>query len=191
MVGLVRASERRAGEFQPYRLLYFNALDMSEKKYRLLLADLIQQVERVFNPGDNISLLFFAIGNFILENEARREYGKETLYRLFRDLTKYLVFLKGMSMPHPRQMRKVAAAYRRLDGPLPGLGLKWLTWEHHVKLVAKVKQREARLFYLELAYRAELTCEEMVRRIDSGLYERFDRRQLSQIPQSPASLSPK
>jgi hypothetical protein len=66
MVGLVRASERRAGEFQPYRLLYFNALDMSEKKYRLLLADLIQQVERVFNPGDNISLLFFAIGNFIL-----------------------------------------------------------------------------------------------------------------------------
>jgi hypothetical protein len=145
---------------------------MSDKKYRLLLTALIHEVERVFNPGDNISLLFFAIGNFILDNEARSEYGKETLYRLFRDLTKHLFFLKGMSMPHPRQMRKVAAAYRRLDSPLPGLALQCLTWEHHVKLVAKVMDSRARLYYLDLACKAEMTCEEMVQRIDSGLYER-------------------
>jgi hypothetical protein len=164
---------------------------MSDKHYRQLLADFIRQVEGVFAHDLNASLFYFAIGNFILNNEDRRDYNREMLYRLFRGFQKHLGENRRMSMPNPTQMRKVAAAYLGIDSPIPSRGLQWLTWEHHIQLVTRVKETPALLFYLEFAREAELSCEEMIRWIDFGLYERFARRQLSQIPQSPAPLSPK
>jgi DUF1016 N-terminal domain len=164
---------------------------MSDKHYRQLLADFIRQVEGAFAHDLNASLLYFAIGNFILNNEDRRDYNREMLYRLFRGFQKHFGEKRRMPMPNPTQMRKVAAAYRSIDSPALTQGLQWLTWEHHVQLVSKVRETPAMLFYLELAREADLSCEEMIRWIDFGLYERFARRQLSQTPQSPASLSPK
>ena len=164
---------------------------MSEKRFRLLLADFIRQIEAVFTSGSNAGLLYFAIGNFILDNENRRDYNREMLYRLFRGAQKHLGEKKRMKMPNPAQMRAVAAAYRMIDGPVPAQGLQWLSWEHHVRLVAKVKEAPALLFYLLIALEEDLSCEELVKWIECGVYERFVRRQMSQMPQRGASLSPK
>jgi hypothetical protein len=166
-------------------------MTMSERKFRLLLTDFIRQIDAVFTAGSNAGLLYVAIGNFILDHEGRRDYNREMLYRLFRGAKKHLGENKRMTMPNPAQMRAVAAAYREIDSPLLSEGLQWLSWEHHVQLVAKVKEAPALLFYLTVALREDLTGEDLVRWIDCGIYERFVRRQLSQMPQGGASVSPK
>jgi hypothetical protein len=49
---------------------------MSAKKYRQLLANFVSQVNSLFAPGDNLNLLFFAIGNFILDEHHITLLGK-------------------------------------------------------------------------------------------------------------------
>lgn len=197
MVGLARASERRTGEFQPYRFFTRNSfinnkqVPMSEKKFRALLHDFIRQVEAQFKPGLNPALLYFAIGGFILDNKSRRDYNREMLFRLFRGLQQHFKEKRRMTMPNLSQMTRVAAAYRKIDSPVPVQSLQWLTWEHHVCLVNKVGEVPALLFYLELARDANMNCGEMTRWIEFGLYERFARRQWSQMPHAGVSLSPK
>ena len=144
---------------------------MSRKNYRLLLLNFIEKVEAIFTPEMNHNLLYFAIGTFIMDNEDRRYYNRETLYRLFRGLQKHLN-KKRMSMPNPKDMRKVAAAYRPVYNVVHEVSLGWLTWEHHSTLVSKVKDPYEQMFYLELSYRKGWSCQDMLYYIESDLYNK-------------------
>ena len=145
---------------------------MSHKLYKLLLEDLIRQVEGAFAPGLNTGLLYFSIGNFIVDNENRRHYNRELLYRLFRDLQKHLGERRRMSMPDPSLMRKVALAYRRAPNQVHHIALQWLTWEHHTTLVNKIQDPHEQLFYLDLACRKNWNCREMTYYIELDLYNK-------------------
>lgn len=78
-------------------------------------------------------------------------------------------------MPNPSLMRKVAAAYRQAPSPIHQNTLKWLSWEHHTVLVDKIAEPTEQLFYLELAYLKDWTCEEMLFYIELDLYNGFNR----------------
>jgi hypothetical protein len=144
---------------------------MSAKNYRFLFSEFIRHVEDAFPPGMNHNSLYFAIGSFIMDNEDTRIYNREMLYRLFRDLQKRLS-QKRMTMPNPKDMRKVAAAYRPVYTLVHRAALEWLTWEHHLTLVSKVKDPYEQMFYLDLSTRKGWTCRDMLYYIENDLYRK-------------------
>jgi hypothetical protein len=144
---------------------------MQNATYSRLLAAFIWRMEFTLAAHDSDGRLYFAIGNFILDYEKQKGYNKEIVYRLFRDAKKKLSKLKGKSLANPTQMRKVAAAYRDIDGDVPSVALQWLTWHHHLILLKKVKGTPARLFYLQRAYEQQWSRKDMVKWIKAGLYE--------------------
>ena len=50
--------------------------------------------------------------------------------------------------------------------------LAFLSWTHHVEILANTRQLEEKVFYLLLAKREKYTVRELRRQLNSGLYER-------------------
>jgi hypothetical protein len=143
---------------------------MAMKKNEILLADLIRQVDPKVTSGVNLAFLYRAIGDCILDHECRRDYSREQLYQLFRDLQSYLRDQKAVAMPNPGQLRNLAAAYRGINPSLINRSLLLLDWPIHIALIRLVKETPARIFYLRKTIEHSWNGEELRQAVESHLY---------------------
>lgn len=143
---------------------------MSIKKNEFLLADLIRQVDIYIASGVNLAILYRAIGDCILDHENRRDFSRDHLYQLFRDLQSWLHAQKTIAMPNPGQLRNLAAAYRGLNPSLINKSLVRLDWPIHVTLLRLVKETPARLFYLREAIENGWDHDAFLQAVESRLY---------------------
>lgn len=144
---------------------------MSITKNELLLANLIKQVDPVVDSKANLSYLYRAIGDCILDHENRCDYSREHLYQLFRELQAYLHHHRGIAMPNPGQVRNLAAAYRGIRPALIAKSLRILDWPVHMALIKLVKETPARLFYLRKAVDDGWDCADLERAVQAGQYQ--------------------
>jgi hypothetical protein len=138
---------------------------MTQKHYKMLFADLISAIDA--NLPQNASLLYFEIGNIILANENHPDCSRESLYGLFRSFQ-----TKGVPIPNPAEMRRVAAAYREVNYCIRQFALTWLTWEYHINLVRRIKNPAERQFYINAAVQEGWSCQKMLQEITNDLYSR-------------------
>jgi predicted nuclease of restriction endonuclease-like (RecB) superfamily len=120
----------------------------------------------------NASLLslYWQIGQTILDQQQKAGWGAKIIDQLADDLRKEFPDMQGLSPRNLKYMRQFAASYKDLSfvqGPLAQI-----SWYHHITLLSKVKDEQARLFYIAETARHGWSRDIMVLQIDSKYRER-------------------
>ncbi len=118
--------------------------------YADTLASLKKQIERrrlqiVFKANADLVMLYWDIGNIILEKQERAGWGAKIIDRLSHDLRTSFPDIKGFSPRNLKYMRKFASSWpeREFVQEL----LAQLPWYHNLALLEKSDDRAARIWY--------------------------------------------
>ena len=112
---------------------------------------------------------YWNIGKVIVEHEqknnARADYGKQTLKELSKELTKE--FGKGFSVSNLQFMRRFYQSYQIQQT----VSVK-LSWSHYCELLT-ISDSDKRSFYEKEAINSGWSIRELKRQISTSLYERL------------------
>ena len=111
---------------------------------------------------------YWEIGKRIVEMQdgnKTAEYGKQLIKELFRKLT--IDYGKGFDETNLRKMRQFYLCFKKRDA----LRLE-LSWTHY-RLIMKVENEKARLFYVEEAIKSNWSTRQLSRQINTFSYERL------------------
>jgi predicted nuclease of restriction endonuclease-like (RecB) superfamily len=109
-------------------------------------------------------LLYWKIGNVILDEQASGGRGSKIIEHLADDLRKEFPEVKGLSLRNLKYMRQFSIAYP--DADFVQTALAHITWYHHITLLSKVKSPAARLLYVRETAENRWSRDEMVAHID-------------------------
>lgn len=111
---------------------------------------------------------YWEIGKIIVEMQhgnKTAEYGKQLIKELSRKLT--IDYGKGFDETNLRKMRQFYLCFQKRDA----LRLE-LSWTHY-RLIMKVENEKARLFYVEEAIKSNWSTRQLSRQINTFSYERL------------------
>jgi predicted nuclease of restriction endonuclease-like (RecB) superfamily len=115
--------------------------------------------------------LYLQIGRLLSTQAGAAEWGDKVVERLATDLRLAFPSMSGFSRRNLFYMRQVYEAWadaeesvRQAVGQIP--------WGHHLVLLTKVRQREARVFYLRHAVAHGWSRSVLTLQIEAGLHER-------------------
>jgi Protein of unknown function (DUF1016). len=113
------------------------------------LADLKQRIQHerfrvILVSNAAMVLLYWDIGERILEKQNAQGWGAKTIDRLALDLHKLFPDMKGFSPRNLKYMRAFASAWP--ERKIVQTALAQLTWYHNITLLEKLKIPEERLF---------------------------------------------
>lgn len=142
---------------------------LEEDFYNHIKSTLTQARHKVYYAA-NFAMIqaYHEIGRSIVEKQGgdeRSEYGKGLLKELSQQMTKD--FGKGYDISNLRKMRQFYLTYPNRDALRPEL-----TWTHY-RLLMKVKNNQAREFYLEECIKSNWSTRQLERQINSLFYERL------------------
>lgn len=148
---------------------------MPLSNYEQLLSDLkmrIQtaQVKAALAVNTELVLLYWQIGQDILMRQQQAGWGKGVIGRLSKDLQREFPEIKGFSPRNLGYMKAFAAAWPD-EQFLHQLGAK-IPWKHNCILLDKVKDPEARLWYIQQTIQNGWSRNVLVLQIESDLYTR-------------------
>lgn len=161
-----------------------------DKQPDLLLTELctlIKEARRQVVHSINTAMVitYWEIGKRIVEEEQdgneRATYGKFLLKRLAKDLT--VEFGKGFDESNLRYMRLFYKAFPIRDAVRHELG-----WTHY-RLLLRVENEEARMFYLAEAAQCAWSSRQLERQISSFYYQRLLSSQHKEIVKAEATAS--
>ena len=143
--------------------------------YETFLGDLKQrirtaQVKAALAVNSELITLYWQIGEAILLKQEQEGWGAKIIDQLAKDLKRAFPEIKGFSRSNLKNMRQFAAAWpdwefsQQLVGQIP--------WGHNVRLLEKVKDRDARVWYAQQTIRNGWSRNVLVLQIESGLYQR-------------------
>lgn len=118
--------------------------------YAVWLADLKARIRqerlRVVLAGNAVMvLLYWDIGQSILDKQADQGWGSRVIDRLAADLREAFPEMKGFSPRNLKYMRAFAAAWP--ERQIVQASLAQLTWYHHIALLEKLDSPAPRLWY--------------------------------------------
>ena len=114
--------------------------------------------------------LYWRIGRDILERQAAQGWGSKVIDRLGRDLREAFPEMKGFSRANLLYMRAFAEAWT--DEQIVQQAVGQLPWGHNVLLLNRVKNTEARLFYVRKALAESWSRATLEIHIKNRLHER-------------------
>jgi predicted nuclease of restriction endonuclease-like (RecB) superfamily len=143
--------------------------------YPLLLEDLksrirTAQVKAVLAVNRELVLLYWELGQRILESQKREGWGAKVIDRLSKDLSQMFPDMAGFSTRNFKYMRAFAAAWP--DKAFVQEALAQLPWYHNVTLLDKVKDPAEREFYIRQTIAHGWSRAVLVHQIESGLHGR-------------------
>jgi predicted nuclease of restriction endonuclease-like (RecB) superfamily len=120
----------------------------------------------------NMELLstYWAVGRDILDRQNEEGWGAKVIDRLSADLRDQFPKAKGFSPRNLKYMRAFAAAWP--DGSIVQQAAAQLPWGHHMVLLDKLDDAEARLWYAAAAVENGWSRNILVHQIDIRLRER-------------------
>ena len=130
------------------------------------------QVKAALTLSRELVLLYWHIGQEILERQARYGWGANVVQRLADDLQVAFPGVEGFSRRNLLYMRAFAEAYPDAsivhqlvhNSPLP--------WKHYIRTLEKVKEVEPRSWYLRAAHEFGWSRAMLEHQIDTDLYGR-------------------
>ncbi len=123
--------------------------------YSQWLTDLEQRIQSerlriVLASNAAMILLYWEIGQSILEKQNAQGWGKKIIDRLSFDLREQFPEMKGFSPRNLGYMKAFAAAWP--DAAILQRSVAKLSWRHNITLLEKLKTQEERLWYAMKAY---------------------------------------
>ena len=114
--------------------------------------------------------LYWHIGRDILQRQAAQGWGSKVIDRLGRDLREAFPEMKGFSRANLLYMRAFAEAWTDFETVQQSVGQ--LPWGHNVLLINRIKEQEARLFYVQKAIAENWSRATLEVHIKNRLHER-------------------
>lgn len=114
--------------------------------------------------------LYWHIGRDILQRQAAQGWGSKVIDRLGRDLCEAFPEMKGFSRANLLYMRAFAEAWTDFEIVQQSVGQ--LPWGHNVLLLNRIKEQEARLFYVQKAIAENWSRATLEVHIKNCLHER-------------------
>ena len=129
-------------------------------------------------------LLYWDIGNTILERQRQEGWGAKVIDRLSADLRKAFSDMQGLSPRNLKYMRAFAAAWP--DKSIVQGTLAQITWYHNLALLDKLQSADERLWYAQKTVENGWSRNILAIQIEQQLY----RRQGKAINNFPVTLPP-
>ena len=120
--------------------------------------------------NQELILLYWQIGQEILQRQQEEGWGAKVIDRLAKDLKREFPEMKGFSRSNLKYMRTFAEAYpvgeigQQLAGQIP--------WFHNCIILEKVKDPQMRLWYVQKTIENGWSRNILVMQIESGLHQR-------------------
>lgn len=131
--------------------------------------------------------LYWHIGRDILQRQAAQGWGSKVIDRLGRDLREAFPEMKGFSRANLLYMRAFAEAWTDFEIVQQSVGQ--LPWGHNVLLLNRIKEQEARLFYVQKAIAENWSRATLEVHIKNRLHERQGKAVTNFAARLPASTS--
>jgi predicted nuclease of restriction endonuclease-like (RecB) superfamily len=164
----------------------------SLKSYTKLISEIKTQIQTTRSKAAlavnrELILLYFRIGNLILEKQKAEGWGSKIVERISQDLRDEFPDMKGLSTTNLFYMRKFAETYResicqQLDGEIKILhqaggefdlsNIFNIPWRHHTSLMDMVSSDEQRFWYIEQTIKNNWSRNILIHQIKSDLYRR-------------------
>jgi len=121
--------------------------------------------------------LYWEIGRSIHSKQEEHGWGSKTIEKLSKDLRSAFPDMKGFSSRNLKYMLKFARAYPNLEiVHQAGALIPWkhniLLWKHNILLLERVKEEEARLWYIKKTIEHGWSRSVLEVWLGNGLYER-------------------
>ncbi|MGH9343762.1 MAG: PDDEXK nuclease domain-containing protein [Terriglobia bacterium] len=133
------------------------------------------QVKATFAVNCELILLYWQIGRGILQRQYEAGWGSKVVQRLAADLRREFPAMNGFSRTNLLYMRAFAEAWpeesfvQQVVGQIP--------WGHNLRILASVKAREEREWYIRGTIEHGWSRDVLVHQIESGLYRRLGKAQ--------------
>lgn len=128
------------------------------------------RVKAALAVNKELILLYWQIGREILQRQQEKGWGSKIVTQLSKDLKREFPDMKGFSRTNLMYMRSFAEAWpneefvHQLGGQIP--------WRHNCILIEKVKDPEARQWYIKKTVEHGWSRNLLVMQIDTNLYQR-------------------
>lgn len=128
------------------------------------------QQRAILAVNQELVLLYWQIGQDILQRQNQQGWGAKVIDRLSKDLSAEFPEIKGFSTRNLKYMRKFAEAWQ--DKQIVQQAVALLPWGHNLVLLDKFSDNETRLWYAQKAIEHGWSRNVLVHQIESGLLER-------------------
>jgi predicted nuclease of restriction endonuclease-like (RecB) superfamily len=139
---------------------------LEDLKARIRLA----QIRAALSVNRELVLLYWSIGQRILEAQKAEGWGAKVIDRLAADLRSAFPDMKGLSRSNLLYMRAFAEAWT--DESIVQQVVGQIPWGHNVSLLDKLKSTEGRLWYARAAVEHGWSRNVLVIQIESRLHDR-------------------
>ena len=128
------------------------------------------QQRAILAVNQELVLLYWQIGQDILQRQNQQGWGAKVIDRLSKDLSAEFPEIKGFSTRNLKYMRKFAEAWQ--DKQIVQQAVALLPWGHNLVLLDKFSDNVTRLWYAQKAIEHGWSRNVLVHQIESGLLER-------------------
>ncbi|HEY9643685.1 MAG TPA: DUF1016 N-terminal domain-containing protein [Coleofasciculaceae cyanobacterium] len=144
--------------------------------YDRFLSDLKEQIRSAqvrasIAINRELILLYWQIGQSILEQQHQEGWGTKVIEQIAKDLAKAFPEMKGFSTRNLKYMRTFAEAYP--DEAIVQRSVAQLPWRHNIALLEKLKDPDERLWYAQQAIENGWSRDVLVLQIETGLREQL------------------
>lgn len=147
---------------------YFTTLEDIKKRVKS------SQIKAHFTVNKELIILYWQIGNIILEKQKQFDWGTSIINNLSQDLKNKFGTIKGFSARNLRKMKLFAEEYpefKDINSIWPQAVAK-LPWGHNIELISKVKNKEQRLWYAQQAVENVWSRFVLISQIETNLHSR-------------------
>lgn len=143
-------------------------------EYERFLRDLKErirsaQVRAAVSVNRELVLLYWHIGREILVRQQQQGWGAKVITKLAKDLKAAFPEMKGLSRTNLLYMRAFAEAYP--DEQIVQQSAGQIPWFHNCTLLDRVKDPDARMWYVEQTIKRGWSRATLIHQIDRGSYQ--------------------
>ena len=131
----------------------------------------VAQHQAILAVNSELVLLYWHIGNEILQRQHHAGWGAKIIPQLSQDLSREFPNIKGFSVRNLTYMRKFADEWQ--DRQIVQELLAQLPWYHQITLLDKLDNAEQRQWYAQQAIQNGWSRNVLVHQIESGLMTRM------------------
>lgn len=129
-----------------------------------------QRLKTILSANAAMTVLYWEIGNAILEKQNTEGWGAKVIDRMSADLKKEFPAMKGFSPRNLKYMRKFAETWN--DFEIVQRTVAQIPWRSNITLMQKIKDPELRLWYARKTVEHGFGKDMLVFQIETQLHKR-------------------
>ncbi len=170
-----------------------NIIDYQSIFIELKKKILTSQLKALRTVNKELVMLYWEIGNTILQNQSQKGWGAKIIDTLSKDLREAFPDMKGFSIRNLKYMRQFAYNYPNIT--IVQEVLAQLPWYHNITLIQKIKDENVRQWYIEKTIENGWSRTVLVHQIELDLYNRNNNKKITNFtktlisPQSELAIA--